>query len=42
MVFDATQKESFQTIDYWDSQINANCDVKPEVILVANKYDLRK
>lgn len=42
IVFDATNKESFQTVDFWASQITANCETKPEVILVANKYDLRR
>lgn len=42
IVFDASNKESFETVDFWASQIIANCETKPEVILVANKYDLRR
>lgn len=41
MVFDVTRPETFETVGYWAEQIEANCETKPSVILIGNKYDLR-
>ena len=41
MVFDLSRPETFETVDFWAGQIEENCETKPSVILIGNKYDLR-
>ena len=40
MVFDMTNRESFDNIDHWMRQIKQNTDTDPTVVLVANKCDM--
>lgn len=41
LVFDITDKESFETINYWVEELNSNADIASiELMLVGNKNDL--
>ncbi|KAK8875925.1 GTP-binding protein [Tritrichomonas musculus] len=39
LVFDLTDKESFESLDYWLKMIAEHSNVIPYVVLIANKYD---
>lgn len=39
LVFDLTDKESFESLDYWLKMIAEHSNVVPYVVLIANKYD---
>ena len=40
LVYDVTDKRSFQNIDYWLDQIEEHADKGTEIILLGNKIDL--
>jgi GTPase SAR1 family protein len=40
LVYDVTDKKSFQNIDYWLNRIRENGDSAAEVILIGNKVDM--
>lgn len=39
LVFDLTDKKSFENCQYWWEEIQRNCETDPKVILVGNKLD---
>ena len=39
LVFDLTDKESFESLDYWLKMIAEHSSILPYVVLIANKYD---
>ena len=40
LIFDLTDRESFDCIDHWLKELRENCDENCEIALVANKIDL--
>ena len=40
LIFDLTDKESFECLDHWLKELRENCDENCEIALVANKIDL--
>jgi len=40
LVFDLTDRESFDCLDHWLKELQENCDENCEIALVANKIDL--
>ena len=40
LVYDITQKSSFEKLDYWNEQINLNAPKDTKYILIGNKIDL--
>ena len=40
MVFDLTDRESFECLDHWLTELRENCKESCQIALVANKVDL--
>ena len=40
LVFDLTDRESFQSLNHWLKELRENCDEHCQIALVANKVDL--
>ena len=40
LVFDLTERESWDCLDHWLKELKENCDENCEIALVANKIDL--
>ena len=40
LVFDITDKKSFQDCQYWVDELRHNCQGEPKVLLIGNKLDL--
>lgn len=40
LVFDLTERESYDCLDHWLKELRENCDEYCEIALVANKIDL--
>ena len=40
LVFDITDRETYECLDHWLKELRENCDEHCEIALVANKIDL--
>ena len=40
LVFDITERESYECLDHWLKELRENCDESCEIALVANKIDI--
>ena len=40
LVFDITNRQSFESLDYWLKMIDENTSEKPVIVIIANKIDL--
>lgn len=40
LVFDLTERESYDCLDHWLKELRENCDENCQIALVANKIDL--